>query len=138
VPGVGPGECGRGDAVKRRGTGGGDVMKRRKAKDARRNGSGRRLEVSAELVAPAPCCNEPDPVCEGMSAVVAELLESSGMTSYRIAKITGLSREEICKLRRRHGGIGMKSAVTIGRAFFFSYTELAALAEEWARRRHPY
>jgi transposase len=90
--------------------------------------------VSAELVAPAPCGNDPEPVCEGMSEVVAELLDSSGMSNYRIAKITGLSKEEIRKLRRRKGGIGMKSAVIIGRAFFFSYTELAALAEECARR----
>lgn len=104
----------------------------------RRKGSGpwsrRELVVSAEMVPPAACCNDPEPVCEAMADVIADVLNSSGMSSYRIAKLTNLSREEIRKLRRRKCGIGMKSAVIIGRAFFFTYTELAALAEERGRK----
>lgn len=93
------------------------------------------LVVSDEMVDPAPCVNEPDPVCEAMTEVVAQLLNSIPVTTYRLATMIPLSREELRKLRRGQGLVSTKSVVAIGRACFFTTTELWAIAEDRARQR---
>jgi len=91
------------------------------------------LVVSDEMVDPARYVNEPDPVCEALTEVVGQLLNSIAVTTYRLATMIPLSREELRKLRQGKGLVSTKSVVTIGRSCFFTTTELWAIAEERAR-----
>lgn len=91
------------------------------------------LVVSDEMVDPARWVNEPDPVCEAMTEVVAQLLHSIAVTPYRLATMIPLSREELRKLRQGKGLVSTKSVVILGRSCFFTTTELWAIAEERAR-----
>jgi len=43
--------------------------------------------VSAEMVDPAPCVNDLDPICVALTEVIAELFESTGLKRQTVSKV---------------------------------------------------
>ena len=91
------------------------------------------------LPPPGPVCsNEPEPFCIALREVVQEAVLAVPLSSYRIAKMTGLSREMIGLLRRGRCQPGFTTLGVLCRLVLgCAVTQLVAEAERRCHARCP-